>query len=75
MAISESYKANFNTLQRAMQDGNVAIMECVDAKTGKPVIAICAVGRENGEYVFSPLLRCSTGTHFLNSYRQPKEIP
>ena len=57
MAISESYKANFNTLQRAMQDGNVAIMECVDAKTGQPVIAICAVGRENGEYVFSPLAK------------------
>lgn len=64
MAISESYKANFNTLQRAMQDGNVAIMECVDAKTGKPVIAICAVGRENGEYVFSPLAKMFDGDAF-----------
>lgn len=64
MAITEGYKANFNALQRAMQDGNVALMECVDAKTGQPVITICAVGRENGEYVFLPLAKMFDGDAF-----------
>lgn len=55
--ITKGYRANFETLERAFKHGDVALMECTDAVTGKPVIAICAVNTVNGEYEFSPLAK------------------
>ena len=45
MAISKGYQANFETLQRAEANGDLALLECKDAKSGQPVIAIVAVQR------------------------------
>ena len=39
-------------------------MECTDAVTGKPVIAICAVNTVNGEYEFSPLAKMFDGNPY-----------
>jgi hypothetical protein len=61
MAISEGYKANFDTLLRAAKAGDLALMECTDKATGKTVIAVCAVGRDKGEYVFSPVAKLFDG--------------
>ncbi len=62
--ITKGYRANFETLERAFKHGDVALMECTDAVTGKPVIAICAVNTVNGEYEFSPLAKMFDGNPY-----------
>ena len=58
MAIAKGYVTNFQTLQRACRNGDLALLECTDKQTGAPVITVCAVGRdEEGDYVFSPVAR------------------
>lgn len=54
MAIPDHARANFDTLLRAACDGNLALMECLDAATREPRYVLCAVGRNGGEYVFTP---------------------
>lgn len=63
--IEPGYKANFETLQRASENGDLALMECTDKVTGKPVMVICAVGRDDdGQYVFSPLAKMFDGNPY-----------
>lgn len=57
MAISEVHKKNFETLERATKNGDIALMECTDKKTGSSVNVICAVYQNEGEYVFVPLAK------------------
>lgn len=64
MAIPKGYKANFETLKRAFKNGDVALMECTDKVTGKPVYVICTVGRENSEYVMSPVAKMFDGNPY-----------
>lgn len=64
MAILEGYKANFEILKRACKNGDLALMECQDKATQKTVIAICAVGKEKGEYVFSPVAKMFDGNPY-----------
>ncbi len=54
MAIPEHARSNFQTLLRAAEDGNLALMECADARTGEPRYVICAIGRHCGDYIFTP---------------------
>ncbi|TPN37947.1 hypothetical protein FKO01_06830 [Mesorhizobium sp. B2-3-3] len=54
MSIPDHARSNFQTLLRAASDGNLALMECADAKTGQPRYVICAVGRDGGDYLFTP---------------------
>ncbi len=42
-------------------DGNLALMECLDAATGNPRYVICAVGRDDGDYVFTPFGHLADG--------------
>ena len=53
MAIPEHARTNFQTLLRAAGDGNLALMECADARTGEVRYVICAVGRSDGDFVFT----------------------
>jgi len=55
MALLSGYRANFETLQRAFQNGDVALMECELATTGEPVAVVCAANRyEDGSVEFAP---------------------
>lgn len=54
MAIPDHARINFDTLLRAAADGNLALMECLDAATREPRYVLCAVGRSDGEFVFTP---------------------
>ncbi|WP_349507382.1 DUF6117 family protein, partial [Agrobacterium pusense] len=45
MAIPDHARTNFNTLLRAAGDGNLALMECLDAVTRERRYVVCAVGR------------------------------
>lgn len=66
MAIAEGYKANFNTLLRAVKNGDTCLMECNDAVTGKPVMVVAAIYEEDGEHVTVPLAKLFDG----NPYEQ-----
>jgi hypothetical protein len=55
MALSSGYKANFDTLQQAFRNGDVAMMECELVATGEPVAVVCAANRqEDGSVEFAP---------------------
>lgn len=64
MNIPDHSRAKFNTLLQAAADGNLALMECTDAITHVPRFVICAVGRNNGDYVFTPFGQLAEGNPF-----------
>lgn len=66
MAISKGYQANFQTLQRAEANGDLALLECKDAKSGQPVIAVVAVrpGAKPGMVEFVPLAKMFDGNPY-----------
>lgn len=62
--IGEGYKANFESLQRAFQQEDAALVECTDAETGKPAYVICAVNYIDGEYELVPFARMFDGNPY-----------
>ncbi len=62
--ITDGYKANFNTLQRAAEAGDIALMECTDTATGKPVMVICATQKRGEEIAFVPLAKLFDGNPY-----------
>jgi hypothetical protein len=61
MAIPDHARTNFDTLLRAASDGNLALLECLDAATREPRYVLCAVGRSEDGYVFSPFGHLADG--------------
>lgn len=49
MSLPEYTRINFQTMLRAAQDGQLALMECIDKRTGKPVSVVCMVNQPEGE--------------------------
>jgi Family of unknown function (DUF6117) len=72
MSIPDYISTNFDTLLRAASDGNLALMECTDAITGEPRYAICAVGREGTDYLFTPFGHLADGNPY-DAYLPPAE--
>lgn len=67
MAIPKGHRANFNTLQKAFAQGDVALMECVDRKTKKPVFVLCAVEHHTDpkeEFVMKPFAKLFDGNPY-----------
>lgn len=56
--IPQTFRDNFNTLNRAFTDGAACLLECQEMHTGKPVYVICAVNRSGGsDYELVPVAR------------------
>lgn len=70
MAIPDPVRTNFNTLLRAAGDGNLALMECLDAATREVRYVLCAVGRDRGDYVFTPFGHLADGNPY-DAYLPP----
>ncbi|MDH0117478.1 DUF6117 family protein [Rhizobium pusense] len=70
MAIPDHARANFDLLLRAASDGNLALIECLDAATREPRYVLCAVGRSVGEYVFTPFGHLADGNPY-DAYLPP----
>jgi hypothetical protein len=70
MSIPSFARTNFQTLLRAADDGALALMECLDAVTGAPRYVICAVGRDNEDYVFTPFGHLADGDPY-DAYLPP----
>jgi Family of unknown function (DUF6117) len=64
MAIPQAYRTNFETLVRAAKADDLALMECIDAVTGEPRYVVCAVGRQDGDYVMSPFGHLADGNPY-----------
>jgi hypothetical protein len=65
MALSSGYKANFDTLQQAFRNGDVALMECQLSATGEPVAVVCAANRqEDGSVEFAPFAMMFAGNPY-----------
>lgn len=54
MAIPDYARTNFETLVKAAKAGNLALMECTEAQSGEIRYVICAVGRDEADYVMTP---------------------
>jgi hypothetical protein len=44
--IVQKHSKNFETLLKAMEDGNIALMDCKLRETGESVAVICAVNQD-----------------------------
>ena len=71
MAIPDHARANFQTLLRAAADGNLALLECADAETGAVRYVICAMGKDGGEFLFTPFGHLADGNPY-EAYRPPE---
>ena len=70
MSIPSHARTNFQTLLRAAASGDLALMECTGAATGEPRYVICAVGREDGDFVFTPFGHLAEGNPY-DAYLPP----
>lgn len=71
MSIPEHASKNFQILLRAAEAGHLALMECTDATTGDIRYVICAVGRDNGDYVMTPFGHLAEGNPY-DAYVPPE---
>lgn len=71
MSIPDHASANFQTLLRAANSGDLALMECTEVATGKTRYVICAVGRDEVDFVFTPFGHLADGNPF-ELYRPPE---
>lgn len=69
--IPDHARANFQTLLRAAESGDLALMECTEAATGEIRYVICAIGRDDGDFVFTPFAHLAEGNPF-EFYRAPE---
>lgn len=61
--LTEAERANFQTIEQAGRNSDLALMECED-KAGERVPVLCAVYFDEGEYVFVPLARLFTSNPY-----------
>jgi hypothetical protein len=64
MAIPEGYRQNFEMMLEAAKNADLALVECTDKHTGKPVITICAIGRDGDEFVITPFAKMFDGNQY-----------
>ncbi len=64
MAIKKGYKRNFQTVLTAASTAHLGIVECTDKATKKPVIVICAFGRQGTEITMTPLAKLFDGNPY-----------
>lgn len=63
--INDANRQNFNTLVTAARNGDLALMECTDKKTGNPVYVLCAVNADpDGLYSMTPLAKLFDGNPY-----------
>ncbi len=71
MSIPDHARANFQTLLRAATSGDLALMESTEVATGETRYVICAIGRDDGDYVFTPFGHLADGSP-VELYRPPE---
>jgi hypothetical protein len=65
MAIADGHKTNFDTLQVAVKEGDVCLLEVYERVGGKPAVLVCATFQDDEEQVnFVPLARMFDGNPY-----------
>jgi hypothetical protein len=65
MTLAIGHKQNFDTLQQAFGQGDVALMQCQLASTGEEVAVICAANRlPDGGVEFAPFAMLFNGNPY-----------
>lgn len=64
MAIPDYARRNFETLLKAAEAGDLALMECTEVASGEILCVLCAVGRDNGDYVMTPFGHLAPGNPY-----------
>lgn len=72
MALRKGDTANFQTLLRAAKDGNLALIESKDAKTGEYRAVLAAVAWDGKEYHVTPFGHLATGNPY-EDYTDPTQ--
>lgn len=72
MSLKPGDVANFETLKRAFAEGNAALLECTDAKTGEYRAVLCAVQRDGDDFLMIPFGNLCT-TNPFDEYKPPSE--
>jgi Trk K+ transport system NAD-binding subunit len=63
-ALNDAYKNNFDTLVKAISNGDVALLSCRDAKTNEFRAVVCAVMTDGTDKVFVPLAKLFDGNPY-----------
>lgn len=64
MAIPDYAHTNFNTLLEAAKAGDLALMECTEVGSGETRYVLCAVDRNDGDYVMTPFVHLAPGNPY-----------
>lgn len=64
MAIPDYARTNFETLVKAAQAGDLALMECTEVESGEIRYVLCAVGRNDGDFVMTPFGHLALGNPY-----------
>ena len=70
MAIPDYARANFETLMKAAKQGDLALMECTEVASGETRYVLCAVGRDDDDYVMTPFGHLADGNPY-DAYLPP----
>jgi hypothetical protein len=62
--IVQEHQANFETMQRAFQDGQVCLMDCIEKSTGEHVAVICASTHDGAGFAITPFAKFFNGNPF-----------
>lgn len=63
--IPKSHKKNFETLKRAFANEDMAVVECTDKATGRPVHVLCAVApNEDDQFDIIPMAKLFDGNPY-----------
>lgn len=73
MAIPDGHKANFETLQRAHDNGDLALVECLDRSTGRKAAVICCIEWDGDEVEMKPVAVMCAGDQY-ERYASPLEF-
>ena len=65
MAIAQGHKTNFETFNRAVEDGRIALMECFNTKLEQEVVVLGMVSdADDGGYMFLPFAQLFNGNPY-----------
>jgi hypothetical protein len=65
----DGYKENLETLKNAIENGDVALLECLDSRTGKKAAVLVAIGTAGGDSIMAPFAIMCEGNPY--DYLQP----
>jgi hypothetical protein len=72
LSVPDYGRANFQTMLRAAEGGNLVLTECKDDITGETRYVICALGHAGTDFLFTPFGHLADGNPY-DAYVPPSE--